>query len=126
MIATALKKRRSAYVGDGRNRWSAVHRLDAANLFRLALEKGAAGARYHGVAEEGVPMLDIAAVIGRRLDMPFVSLTDRAAPAHFGWLGAFVGVDNPSSSAETQAQLGWSPEQPSLLADRDRVEYFKT
>jgi nucleoside-diphosphate-sugar epimerase len=126
MIATARKTGRSAYVGDGANRWSAVHRLDAARLVRLALEKGLAGARYHGVADEGVPMLDIAGVIGRRLDLPVIDMQPRAALKHFGWLGAFVGIDNPASSAWTQTQLGWRPERPGLLADLGSAGYFKS
>jgi nucleoside-diphosphate-sugar epimerase len=122
LIGIARKKGVSAYVGDGLNRWPAVHRLDAARLFRLALEKGSAGARYHGVADEGVPFRDIASVIGRRLNEPVV-----AKPAsHFGWLGNFVSVDNPTSSKQTRERLGWQPTPVSLIADLDRASYFES
>jgi nucleoside-diphosphate-sugar epimerase len=112
----------SAYVGDGRNRWAAVHVLDAARLYRLALEKGVAGARYHAVAEEGVPLRDIAEAIGRRLNVPVVSKSPEEAAAHFGFLGFFVGIDGPASSAKTQQQLGWRlTQQPGLIADLDQT-----
>jgi nucleoside-diphosphate-sugar epimerase len=124
LIDTARKKRVSAYVGDGQNRWCAVHRLDAARLFRLALEKGMAGARYHGVAEEGVPFRTIAEVIGRRLGVPAISRTSEEAVRQFGWLGPFVAADNPASSHQTRLDLGWQPEQPGLIADVDRPSYF--
>jgi len=125
LIDTARKKGVSAYVGDGSNRWPAAHRLDVAHLYRLALEKGAAGARYHGVADEGVPTKEIAEVIGRRLNVPVVSIAAQQAPRHFSWLGHFFGVDNPASSQRTQERLGWRPTQPGLIADIDRPSYFE-
>lgn len=124
LIGLARKTRVAAYVGEGLNRWPAVHRLDAARLFRLALESGAAGARYHAVAEDGVSFRAIAEVISRRLDAPLVSLRPPAAARHFSWLAPFVSNDNPVSSQLTRERLGWRPVQPSLLADLDRPEYF--
>jgi nucleoside-diphosphate-sugar epimerase len=126
LIGIARDKRVSAYIGDGNNRWPAVHRLDAAQLFRLALEKAPAGAKLHGVADEGVPTRDIAAVIGRRLNVPVVAKSREEAADHFGWLAAFFSVDGPASSAPTRARMGWSPVQPSLLLDIDQPYYFKT
>ena len=113
-------------MGDGLNRWPAVHRLDAAHLFRLALEKGAAGARYHGVAEEGVPFRDIAGVIGRRLNVPVVGMAAEEAAAHFGWFAHFAALDNATSSKRTREMLGWQPKQPELIPDLDRPRYFQT
>jgi nucleoside-diphosphate-sugar epimerase len=126
LIGFAREKGVSAYVGDGRNRWPAVHRLDAADLYRLVLEKGSPGARYHGVAEEGVPFRDIAGVIGRRLDVPVVSKTREEATDHFGWFAHFATLDNPASSALTREQLGWHPAQPALIPDLDRARYFES
>jgi nucleoside-diphosphate-sugar epimerase len=126
LIDFAREKGVSAYLGDGRNRWPAVHRLDAAHLFRLALEKGAAGARYHGVAEEGVPFREIAEVIGRRLNVPVVGKAPREAANHFGWFAHFAAIDNPTSSQRTRELLGWQPKQPGLIADIDRSRYFET
>jgi nucleoside-diphosphate-sugar epimerase len=125
LIRIARKKGVSAYVGDGLNRWPALHRLDAAHLYRLALEKGSAGARFHGVADEGVPFREIAGVIGRRLNIPVVSKSAEEAPNHFDWLAHFVGIDCPASSAQTQERLGWRPRQPGLLPDIDRARYFE-
>ena len=121
LIALAREKGVSAYVGDGRNRWPAVHVLDAAQLYRLALEKGTAGARYHAVGEEGVALRDIATSIGRGLNLPVVSKSADEADDHFGWLAPFVGMDSPASSALTQARLGWRPVQPALIADLDQM-----
>jgi nucleoside-diphosphate-sugar epimerase len=124
LIKMAREKGASAYIGEGSNRWPAVHRLDAAPLFCLALEKGAAGAYYHGVAEEGVPFRRIAEVIGRRLEVPVVSKHPDEAAAHFGWLAHFAAMDVPASSTKTQELLGWRPHQPGLIADIDRATYF--
>jgi nucleoside-diphosphate-sugar epimerase len=114
----------SAYVGDGSNRWPAVHTLDAARLFRLALEAAPAGSRLHGVGDEGVPFHDIAEVIGGHLNLPVVSISNEQAYAHFGFLGAFVPIDNPTSSASTQALRGWRPEHPALIPDLKAGHYF--
>ena len=124
LIKFARDKGVAAYVGDGRNRWPAVHRLDAANLFRLALEQGTAGARYHGVAEEGVPFREIAGVIGRRLDVPVDSMTPEEAATHFGWFAHFAALDSPASSQRTRQLLGWQPRQEGLIADLNRDSYF--
>ena len=102
-----------------------LNRLDAAHLFRLALETGSAGARYHGVAEEGMPVRAIAEVIGRRLNVPVVSKRPEEAAEHFGWMGYFVGIDIPASSTKTQELLGWRPTQPGLVSDLDRPSYFR-
>jgi nucleoside-diphosphate-sugar epimerase len=126
LIGIAREKGVSAYVGDGLNRWPAVHRLDAAHLYRLVLEKGSAGARYHGVADEGVPARDIAGVIGRRLNLPVVGKSREEASSHFGWIGLFFGIDGPASSAQTQERLGWHPSQPALIPDLDAEHYFAT
>jgi nucleoside-diphosphate-sugar epimerase len=120
MITLAREKGVSGFVGDGKNRWSASHVSDTARLYRLALEKGAAG-RYHAVAEEGVPVRDIAEVIGRRLKLPVVSKTPAQAAEHFGWLGIFAGLDGPASSALTRERLGWRPVGPGLIADLERA-----
>ena len=126
LIKIARKKRESAYVGDGSNRWPAVHKLDAARLFRLALEKGPAGAAYHGVAEEGIPFREIAATIGQQLKVPIVSKSLEEAAKQFSFLSTFVPVDNPTSSALTQQRLGWAPSQPNLMSDLQRSGYFQT
>ena len=125
MIALAREKGISAYVGDGRNRWPAVHRFDAAQLYRLVLEKGSAGARYHAIAEEGVPLREIAEAIGRGLKVPVVSIPAEEAAQHFGFLGFFVGADGPASSALTQERLGWHPTaQPGMIEDLDHASAF--
>jgi nucleoside-diphosphate-sugar epimerase len=126
LIAIAREKGVSAFVGDGLNRWPAVHLLDAAPLYRLALEKGSAGARYHAIAEEGVPLREIAHAIGRGLKVPVVSKSPEDAAGHFGWLGMFVGFDVPVSSALTQERLGWRPTaRPGMIADLDNMRYFE-
>ena len=123
-VGIARAKGVSAYVGDGSNRWPGVHRLDAAHLYRLALEKGPAGLRYHGVGDEGVPTREIAEVIGRHLRVPVVSIAADKVDAHFGFLGRFFAADIPASSALTQNRLGWHPTRPGLLADLDQKHYF--
>ena len=127
LIAIAREKGVSAYVGDGRNRWAAGHRLDTARLYRLALEKGSAGGRYHAVAEEGVPLREIAEAVGRGLKVPVVSKSPEEAAEHFGgFLGVFVGADAPASSSLTQKRLGWRlTQQPGLIADLDRATAFE-
>jgi nucleoside-diphosphate-sugar epimerase len=124
LIKMAREKGASAYIGEGSNCWPAVHRLDAAHLFRLALEKGAARAYYHGVAEQGVPFRRIAEVIGRRLEVPVVSKHPDEAAAHFGWFAHFAAMDVPASSTRTQELLGWRTHQAGLIADIDRATYF--
>ncbi|MBO0690048.1 MAG: 3-beta hydroxysteroid dehydrogenase, partial [Candidatus Dormibacteraeota bacterium] len=124
LIDIARDRGVSAYVGDGANRWPAVHRLDAARLYRLAVEAAPAGSRLHGAGEEGVPFRDLAAVIGRRLSLPVASIPPEDAEAHFGWLGAFVQIDNPTSSALTQERLGWRPVHPTLIDDLEAGHYF--
>jgi nucleoside-diphosphate-sugar epimerase len=120
-IAIAHEKGVCAYVGDGYNRWPAAHVLDTARLYRLAIEKAEPGAKYHAVAEEGVPLRDIAEAIGRRLKMPVKSVAPEEAQAHFGWLAMFAGRDSPASSALTRKKLGWTPAGPGLIADLEQL-----
>lgn len=114
----------SAYIGDGTNRWPAVHRSDAASLFRLALEPAPAGSRLAGVDNEGVPFRDIASIIGKHLNVPTVSMAREEAEAHFGFLGPIAAADIPRSSALTQELLGWKPVHPGLIAGLEQGPYF--
>ena len=123
LVAIAREKGVSAYIGEGLNRWAASHVLDTARLYRLALEKNEAGARYHAIAEEGVPLRDIAEVIGQGLNVPVRSLSSEEATAHFGFLGMFAGRDLVASSALTQKRLGWHPTGPGLIADLKNMRY---
>lgn len=124
LINIAREKGVSAYIGEGLNRWSAVHRLDAGRLFRLALEKGDS-ARYHGVAEEEIAFRDIAQAIGAGLNIPVVAISPEEAGSHFGWFAGFAQIDCPASSKLTQERLGWYPTQASLIADLEQGSYFK-
>jgi nucleoside-diphosphate-sugar epimerase len=125
-IAVAREKGVSAYVDNGANRWPAAHISDVGHLYRLALEKHEAGAKYHAVAEEGVPLREIAEVIGRGLKVPVKSIRPEEAPAHFGWLGMFASLDFPASSTITREKLGWHPTGPRLIADLIRMNYSPT
>jgi nucleoside-diphosphate-sugar epimerase len=124
LIDIARDKGVSGYVGDGSNRWPAVHRLDAARLFRLATETAPAGSALHGVADEGVRLRDIAEVIGRHLDLPVVAVAPEDAGEHFGWLAGFLATDVRASSALTREWLGWQPTQPGLIDDLGQGHYF--
>ena len=121
-IVVAREKGVSAYLGDGRNRWPAAHVIDTARLYRLAFERAERGARYHAVAEEGVPLRDIAEVLGRRLKLPVMSIAPEKAAAHFGWLSAFAGRDVPASSELTRKRLQWQPGERGLLADLEELQ----
>ncbi len=125
-VAVAREKGVSAYVGDGHNRWAAAHISDVARLYRMALEKNEAGAKYHAVAEEGVRMLDIAEAIGRGLNVPTKSLSAEDAPAHFGWLAMFASHDLVASSEKTRKTLGWNPTGPGLIADLERLDMLNS
>jgi nucleoside-diphosphate-sugar epimerase len=122
-IQTARRQGRVAYVGKGKNRVAAVHVSDAARLYRLALEKGQVGARYHAVGEEGVALRDIAEVISVGLKMPVESITPEEAPEYFGWVAQLATIDLAASSALTRQQLGWDPAGPGLIADLERMDY---
>ncbi|MEU6607095.1 SDR family oxidoreductase [Streptomyces shenzhenensis] len=126
LVAIARARGVSGYLGDGANRWPAVHRLDAARLFRLAVEKAPAGTVLHGVAEEGVAIRDVAEVIGRHLEVPVAAVAPEAAAEHFAWLGGFLGLDAPTSSTLTRELLDWRPTHPGLLDDLDKGHYFHT
>ncbi|MGB3796695.1 MAG: hypothetical protein WA957_10390 [Alteraurantiacibacter sp.] len=123
LAAVARDKGVSAYIGDGQNVWPAVHRLDAARLYRLALERGAQGEAYHAVAEEGVPFKDIAEAIGRQLGLPVTSLSPDEAETHFGPLSVWVPNDGPASNAWTKDTLGWQPEEPGIVDDIAQPDY---
>jgi nucleoside-diphosphate-sugar epimerase len=124
MVGIARDKGVSGYIGDGSQRWPAVHRLDSAHLFRLALETAPAGSTLHAVADEGVPIRAIAEVIGQHLNLPVVAIAPENAGTHFGWIGAFLAIDSPVSSALTRELLGWQPTQPGLIDDLDLGHYF--
>ena len=117
------RKRPSAYIGEGLNRWPAAHLSDTAHLYRLALEKGESGAIYHAVAEEGITMREIAEVIGQGLNIPVISVSPDQAQEHFGWLAAFAAWDIPASSEKTKRQLGWNPTGPGILTDLRHMNY---
>ncbi|MCF2490836.1 SDR family oxidoreductase [Dyadobacter sp. CY347] len=128
LVNIAREKGVSAYIGEGQNRWNAVHRLDAAQLYRLAVEQGAKGgiARFHGAAEEAIPVKDIAEAIGKQLNIPVISVTHEAAAEHFGWFAHMAAIDCPTSSKLTQAQLTWHPTRPTLLADIESGIYTQS
>jgi nucleoside-diphosphate-sugar epimerase len=126
LIDIARAKGASGYIGDGTNRWAAVRRVDAARLFRLALETARAGSVLHAVADEGVPLRDIAEVIGRYLDLPVVSIAPADASEHFGWLAGFLAADLPASSALTRERLAWRPTPPGLIDDLGQGHYFRS
>jgi nucleoside-diphosphate-sugar epimerase len=125
LVGIAREKGVSGYIGDGTNRWPAVHRLDSARLFRLAFEQAPAGATLHAVADEGVPIRDVAEVIGRHLDVPVVSISPEDAGEHFTWMAGFLGADSPASSALTREWMGWQPTHPGLIDDLDQGHYFQ-
>lgn len=125
LIAIAREKGVSGYVGDGQSRWPAVHRLDAAQLFRLAVEQATPGSTLHGVAEEGVATRDIAEAIGRHLDIPVASISPEDAGEHFGFLGGLLALDSPASNTLTHEELGWQPTHPGLIEDLDQGHYFQ-
>lgn len=125
LIQVAREKGVSAYIGDGSNRWPAVHRLDAARLYRLAIEKGTVGSRYNGIAEEGIPFREIAEAIGKQLNVPVVSISPDEAAGHFGWIGNFAKFNSPVSNQKTREQLGWEPTHPGLIEDLNAGFYFE-
>lgn len=124
LVRVAREKGVSGYIGEGLNRWTAVHRLDAARLYRLALENAPAGSTLHGVDEEGVQIREIAEVIGRGLELPVASIAAEDAGEHFGWLAPFLGLDSPASSTLTRELLGWQPSHPGLIEDLEAGRYF--
>ncbi len=125
VIAIAREKGVCAYIGEGENRWPAAHVRDAARLYRLAIERAEPGAKYHAVAEEGIPLRDITEAIGRRLKIPVKSIAPEEADAYFGWLAVFARHDAPASSEQTRKKLGWQPTGPGLIADLDRLREFE-
>jgi nucleoside-diphosphate-sugar epimerase len=125
LVDIAREKKVSGYIGDGANRWNAVHRLDAARLFRLALEKAPAASMLHAIGDEGVPTRKIAEIIGRHLRVPVASISPEAAGAHFGWIGRFFAIDQPASSALTRERMGWNPTHPGLIEDLEAGHYFE-
>jgi len=126
IVGIAREKGVSGYIGDGANRWPAVHRLDAAHLFRLAVEQAPAGSVLHAVADEGVPIRDIAEVIGRHLGVPVAAIPAEQAGEQFGFLAGFIGLDSPASSALTRDLLDWHPTHPGLIEDLDKGHYFQS
>jgi nucleoside-diphosphate-sugar epimerase len=124
LIDIARNKGVSGYIGDGSNRWPAVHQIDAAHLFRLALEEAPAGSTLHAVDDEGVPIRDLAEVIGRHLDLPVVAISPDDAAEHFAWLAGFLAAESPASSTLTRELLGWQPTHPGLIDDLDKGHYF--
>ena len=126
IVGIARDKGVSGYLGDGSNRWPAVHRLDAAHLFRLAVEKAPAGSVLHAVADQGVPIRDVADVIGRHLGIPVVAIAPEDAAGHFAWLSGFLGADSPASSELTRALMGWQPTHPGLIEDLEKGHYFES
>jgi nucleoside-diphosphate-sugar epimerase len=124
LVGVARDKGVSGYVGDGSNRWPAAHRIDAAHLFRLALEHSPAGSVLHAVADEGVPIRAVAEIIGRHLQLPVVAVSAVDAGEHFGWLAGYLAADSPASSTLTRDLLGWQPTQPGLVDDLDKGHYF--
>jgi nucleoside-diphosphate-sugar epimerase len=125
LVGIAREKGVSGYIGDGSNRWPAVHRLDAARLFRLALETAPAGSTLHGIAEQGVPVREIAETIGRKLDVPATSISPEDAGAHFSWLAGLLAVDSPASNELTRELMGWEPSGPGLIDDLEEGHYFR-
>jgi nucleoside-diphosphate-sugar epimerase len=125
LVGIARDQGVSGYIGEGSNRWTGVHRLDAAHLFCLALEQAPAGTTLHGVADQGVPIRAVAEVIGRQLDLPVVSVAPEDAAEHFGWLAGFLAADSPASSALTRELLGWQPTRPGLIEDLEQGHYFR-
>lgn len=125
LVGIARDKGAAGYIGDGSNRWPAVHRLDSAHLFRLALEAAPAGSTLHAVADEGIPIRDIAEVMGRHLQVPVVSISPQDAAGHFTWMAGFIGMDSPASSALTRELMGWQPSQVGLIEDLDQGHYFR-
>ncbi len=123
LINVARAKGVSAYVGDGNNHWPAVHRLDAARLFRLALEKGTAGSRYNGIADGGIPVRELAEIIGKQLNLPVKSISPEEAAGHFTWMSRFIVLDSPATSTRTREELGWEPTHIGLIADM-KENYF--
>jgi nucleoside-diphosphate-sugar epimerase len=126
LVSISRDKGVSGYIGDGANRWPAVHRLDSANLFRLALEGAPAGSTLHGVAEEGIAIRDIAEAIGRRLNLPVKSVSPEDAGEHFTWLATFLALDSPASSEVTRELLSWRPVNVGLIQDLNEGHYYKT
>jgi len=124
LIKIARDRGVSACIGDGLNQWPAIHRVDAAQIYRLAVERATPGSYYHAVAEAGVPLRNIAEVIGRRLRLPVSAKTREEAAAHFAWFAYFAAMGFTASSEQTQQQLGWSPTMPELLEDLDQPYYF--